>query len=112
MSKKCPVSKALPPPRFLDFPYTLFYNKCIKFSFYRGNGGMKKQNIFLILALLLFSAAGITVLFRKTDSPELSVHHPRIAAIMIDPDVIFWNDVWQGVRDTAAEHHIALSEYP
>lgn len=73
---------------------------------------MKKQNIFLILALLLFSAAGITVLFRKTDSPELSVHHPRIAAIMIDPDVIFWNDVWQGVRDTAAEHHIALSEYP
>jgi len=73
---------------------------------------MKKQNIFLILALLLFSAAGITVLFRKTDSPELSAHHPRIAAIMIDPDVIFWNDVWQGVRDTAAEHHIALSEYP
>lgn len=73
---------------------------------------MKKHDIFLIIALLLFTVVGVTFLFHKTDIPNTSDQSPRIAAIMIDPNVVFWNDVWQGVWDAASENHIALSEYP
>lgn len=75
---------------------------------------MKKQNIFLVFALILFMAAGVTFLFfRNTEATDSSLDtRPRIAAIMIDPDVVFWNDVWEGVHDAASKNCIALSEYP
>ena len=63
--------------------------------------------------LLVISAGGVLSFYCSKKKSELpSESQIRIAAIMIDSEVPFWDEVWKGVREAAEELNAALSEYP
>lgn len=76
---------------------------------------MKRRTIVVFACILCGILAGTVgfFLFSKSHS-EVSQYSDsvRIAAILMDSQVPFWDGVWEGAREAAQKMEIALSEYP
>ena len=73
---------------------------------------MKRKVCILFFLAVLSVGSCVLIHYQNKASGKKEGEQLRIAAIMMDPEMIFWEDVWDGTRMAAEENDIALSEYP